>query len=192
MTSLHGTPNEIIFNHMQQPYTLSYPPKPLPPDDSVLGLLLKSKENTIFAQMIYASGFDGLLSNPLANVTLFLPPDKVLLTLQDSLYTTLSLVPLKNFVGYHIVRGALPVQYMMGQRGFVETYYPEENLEIRGFGLSPQIGEVYYSSAMVPSVWKQANVLLSNSDIRVGNSLIHLINQPLTPYIGTESRTRGY
>ena len=189
MTSLHGTPNEIIFNHMQQPYTAPSPPALLPPDNSVLGLLLKSKENTIFTQMIYASGFDGLLSNPLANVTLFLPPDKVLLTLQDSLYATL---PLRNFVGYHIVRGALPVQYMMGQRGFVETYYPEENLEIRGYGLSPQIGEVYYSAAMVPSVWKQANVLLSNSDIRVGNSLIHLINQPLTPYTGTESRTRGY
>ena len=184
MTSSYGTPNEIIFNHMKQPYTQKSieTQRSIPPHDSILGLLSRSDDNKLFTKMVYDSGFHELLSNPQAGVTLFLPPDNVLLTLQDSLYSTLNKIPIKNFVGHHIVKGALPVEYMMGQKGFVETYHPRENLEIMGYGLSPQIGVVYYSSVMAPTHLKQANVLVSSSDIKVGNSLVHLINQPLTPF----------
>jgi uncharacterized surface protein with fasciclin (FAS1) repeats len=189
MTSIQAqTISEIIFGFIDDgrvtvPYNnkLSSYGGDTPPDDSILGRLRKSPHNKIFTELVERSNVKEMLSDPQTKVTLFLPPDRILIELQPSLYKTLNEVELNEFVRFHIVKGLLPYDLMMYQRSYAETLHSYENLEINGLGLSPSIGSVAHISAVVPMVWKQAHVV--TPDIRVGNSLIHIIDLPLHPSI---------
>jgi hypothetical protein len=133
--------------------------------------------------MIYKSGFAGVLSNPEARVTLFLVPDKELVGLTETLYSTLNKVDIQEFIGFHIVKGGIPIGMMMGVNSVVATYHPREALSINGYGLSPQVGNTNYTGAMVPRVKTQANIITRTSNVVVGRSVIHMINLPLTPFV---------
>jgi hypothetical protein len=187
MTSLHSfTPGSIIFGHINRTIDdrgKTTTDRELPPRNTVLGLVSRSKDHKIFTDMIYKSGLAGILSNPEASVTLFLVPDKELVKLAETLYATLNRVDIQEFIGFHIVKGGIPIGHMMGANSIVETYHPREKLMINGYGLSPQVGNTNYTGAMVPTATTQANIITRTSNVVVGRSVIHMINLPLTPIV---------
>lgn len=48
------------------------------PDNTIAGIIYKTKDFSRFAKIVKISGFEGLLSDPQANITLFVPSDSYL------------------------------------------------------------------------------------------------------------------
>jgi uncharacterized surface protein with fasciclin (FAS1) repeats len=154
--------------------------KVVPIRNTVLDRIHKHPDFSIFLLLVQSAKLENYLNDPMSTLTLFLPTNESFERLPAHMVAEFDLIPVRDFVAFHILKEPLTTTSMRDVRLYVRTLYPRENLQING--LLPntmKIGLRHYSNSVTPSINYDSNVI--QGDIMARNGIIHVISSPLVP-----------
>lgn len=183
MSASHGT-NEDILTHMTDPFLAPPRAKQLSPN-SLLYFIRNNRNFKIFNELIEKTKMENFFSNESNAVTLFLPHDNAFKMLNDALTRKADYAELKDLVMFHVARSPIRYESMRGSVGSISTYHTLR-LPLKISGLTSGVNVGPYHDAVANQTMSrlyQSSIEDDYTNIKVGDSIIHIISLPLIPEI---------
>jgi uncharacterized surface protein with fasciclin (FAS1) repeats len=180
MASQYGIPIGFDNRHMTDlsNYQTSKT-RPVEDPNTIMGKLAYSPQFTMFTYLVYQSGYDTLLRDKNAKVTVFAPPNTAFDNLFADMVRILDMMSAREVVGFHILPFVINQADMFVGRQCIETLNKSNCLLLDGTSLVPQIGYRYLSMSTTPTINYTPYII--KGDNPASNGLLHIINSVLIP-----------